>query len=355
MSLRCRHRSEVASVARGVLSAAALVACAASGETQARTEQPVIGGALDTTHDAVVSIETTLDAGMPELCSGVVIAPRVVLTAGHCTLGQDASTLVVGFGTSAGAPLRTARIASVMTYPAFTGTEDDKAGGLDLGVVVLAKDAGVTPIPIASSGGAVGDPVVVVGFGLSNAGDMQTRGTRRSGATRIVAECSGVISFGDASVGACHGDSGGALLSSGSAGEALLGIVWGGRDYACDPPSYATRIDRMRDWIASVVAAAPSCGAGACPGAATDCRLNDAGADALISLDAAHADAGDAAAEATATELIVVGGGCNAGARRASPFAIAVALLATFIGLRARRRGTSRKSPPESSARARGD
>lgn len=48
-----------------------------------------IGGVADTVHDAVVSIATVADAAAPELCTGVVVAPRVVLTAGHCTLASS--------------------------------------------------------------------------------------------------------------------------------------------------------------------------------------------------------------------------------------------------------------------------
>jgi len=335
--------SRIASAARGAISAAALVACAAGeSERDERAAQAVIGGQPDTADTAVVSIVTTPDAALPELCTGVLVAPRVVVTAGHCTLGQDATTLTVGFGPSAASPTSTAPIDSVLTYPSFTGTDADKAAGLDLGVILLAKDAGVAPVAIAQSGaGLVGAAVTVVGYGLSNAGDMQTRGTRRSAATSVVAECSGVIGFGDANVGACHGDSGGALFAQGK----LVGIVWGGRTFACDPPSYATRLDRLRAWIDAVAAGSAAPCAASCPGAAADCTA-DAGADAHADspVDASAESPVDASAPA---ETFVATGGCAVTrgdartSRDAWPWLV---VLACVLGRASpRRRGSRRR------------
>jgi hypothetical protein len=63
--------------------AASLAACGGAGdgaEPIAETEQPVRGG-TETTRIGVVEIITTTQ------CSGVMISPNVVLTAGHCVVG----------------------------------------------------------------------------------------------------------------------------------------------------------------------------------------------------------------------------------------------------------------------------
>jgi MYXO-CTERM domain-containing protein len=328
---------------------AVLASCASQRpESVATSRQPVINGTADTTHAAVVSIETSLDATTAgELCSGTLIAPRVVLTAGHCTIGQNASSLIVGVGPNAQYPASTLDVAAVVTYPGFTGTTEDIGAGLDLGAILLATDAenaddaGVTPMPLAppGTGTSVGSTLTVVGYGYSDASDPGSRGMRREGAVAVSASCSALVAFGDATSNACHGDSGGALLARAADGtESLVGVVSFGDDLHCATPSYAVRIDRYAAWIDALIAASDDAGSCAgCPPRAIDCAaIEDAGGaggeDAEVSSpDAGDAGAGDVARAASS-------GGCACSTRAAPSLAQSGLFVLVVLGLATRRR-----------------
>jgi hypothetical protein len=339
----------IRSAAIGV--ALATLACSADDSARpdvGRAELAVIGGASDA-RASIVSIVTTPDAAMPELCSGTVIASRVVLTAAHCTFGQDPSTLQVGIGAQAGAPTRTLSVARVVTYPGYTGAFADVEAGLDIGAVILAEDAGVASVPLrrGDASAYVGASLVVVGFGQSIASDIDTRGTRRSAAVRVLSACSAELAFGDANDNACHGDSGGPLLAGGDGGvEEVVAVVSYGDEVRCATPSFAVRVDRYARWIDDVIAGASDGGGGSdggacgdCPPRPTDCPAIvdagvDAGAEAAAAIDAGVGAPLDAAVAARDIEP----SGCAiAHARtRASTYVLACVALAAIARRRRR-------------------
>jgi secreted trypsin-like serine protease len=254
----------------------------------------IVGGASDTSHDAVVSISSVADAARSELCSGVLVAPRVVLTAGHCTQGWAPADLAVGVGPSASAAAQVLPVASVHTLATFTGTRADFLAGRDVGAVVLGADAPVAPLAIDRSDLA-GGALLAVGFGPNGTGE---EGARTSGNVQATASCSLLLSFGDARITACHGDSGGPLLASGDG--RVVGIVsFGASDGSCTPPAYAVRVAPYAAWVDALVRGMPddAC-ASTCP-PVTDCNGDS---------DASTSD--DANADATPSHEYRVTGGC---------------------------------------------
>jgi len=300
--------------ARAVAVLSLLAACGGPSVPQkaATVSQAVIGGTPDTVHGSVVSIVAQVDAASPELCTGTVIAPRVVLTAGHCTIGQDPGGLVVGVGPSAGMPTTQLAVAAVITYPGYGGT-DDLPLGTDLGAVILAEDSGLPSVPLWTGDDAslVGSTVTLVGYGQTSASDLESSGTRQQVTLDVTSACSALLSFGDAATNACHGDSGAPLLVSGDGGvPSVVAIVSYGDPIACAKPTRAVRLDRYASWIASVLSGTASLDGGACaqcPGTATDCEGSEAGAD-----DASGAATDAAAAtEAGPAHPGLSGGGCS--------------------------------------------
>lgn len=254
----------------------ALVGCsqAPAADFGAR-ELAVLGGTLDTTHEAVVSIATPAGDPRPELCTGTLVAPKIVLTAGHCTIGRETSGLVVGVGPDSSAPTRTLAIAAIHTPSRYDYTRAADERGLDIGVIVLAEDAGIAPIPLSDA--PIEGTLDLVGFGQTSS-DASSRGARNHASVTASVRCSTLLSFGDGKTNGCHGDSGGPLLGKNASGaEVVVGIVSFGNE-TCDPPTYAVRADAY----ASFVAAGGDDACTACPPPGDDCvaEPTDAGTDA---------------------------------------------------------------------------
>src|SRR6185312_7004237 len=117
-------------------------------------------------------------------CSGVLVAPRVVITAAHC-LDQAAprGDLEVAFGASADGATAVIAVADAQMYSGY----DPSTGDGDVAALLLADDAPVAPIA-APTGGvadvAAGGALRAVGFGVtsSTAGDP---GVKREGAMQL--------------------------------------------------------------------------------------------------------------------------------------------------------------------------
>lgn len=196
---------------------------------------PIVGGADDAGDPAVVSI--TIGGGQ---CSGVVVAPRVVVTAAHCIAPGAGTVDVAG---------DTANVVSIWVdryYADSTGDVDH-----DLAALRLDRDANVTPISIATP---VLGSVRLIGFGATAPNG--PRGTRHAVATQIIEVDRRRARAGGEGATTCTGDSGGAALDDDGA---LVGVITAGDD-SCSVASYLVRPDAEPD-LAEVIAA----WSGACP------------------------------------------------------------------------------------------
>ena len=178
-------------------------------------------------------------SGPTVVCSGTLIAPKVFLTAGHCTAGLTGPVYVT-FATTLD---RSSWILIPGTPVTTPGFGHDRSDPRDLGVVLLSSaPTGLEPAQLAGlNTAALLSTVTNVGYGYyeRQTGSGQSRflydGVRRASTSIVKSVTPSLIRTGS---GVCFGDSGGPRFE----GETLVAVTSSG-DAACAGMSTSYRID----------------------------------------------------------------------------------------------------------------
>jgi len=222
------------------LGAFVLLGCAA--EPLARHEGAIVGG-TPATDEAVVAIRY-VDGELR--CSGTLVAPRVVLTAGHCGIhAGNYYGYEVFFGPDTKAAGRRLAVIDAVRHPAFDGPSFSN----DLALLFLEAEAPATPKPLRTSALTpvdVASDVRIVGYGRTKA-DLDDAGLRRQGFARITDVTINELVLGGASQ-QCSYDSGGPTFTTEGGVEVLTGVTSRG-DAACAAYARVVRVDAYRSFI----------------------------------------------------------------------------------------------------------
>jgi secreted trypsin-like serine protease len=214
-------------------------------------------------------------------CTGTVVAPRVVLTAGHCVEDLESSSIVepneirvaTGISNLEHIPReKVSLVSQVLVYPHF----DPALLHGDAGLLILSSPVTAKPIELASKADgslyAAGKKLKVAGWGIDRIDgndhahipkQLQSAVVPIDAAESCRSGVSRFYGFFDADrqlctldapqfkVSPCNGDSGGPAIASRSDGTAVeVGIVSMG-EFTCSPdsPAVYTRVDQISTWV----------------------------------------------------------------------------------------------------------
>lgn len=190
----------------------------------------VVGGALvPAVGDGLVAL---VDGAGAVVCSGVLVAPDAVVTAGHCA-GAAGAALAGGSGAARAA----VRAAAIHPDPA-----------VDLAWLALDADLPARVRPLSPLLPEAGETVSIAGFGATADG-ADDAGALRTAALEVVDADPGALLLFAPGANACSGDSGGPVTVERPDGEHLAAVV-----VAVDPACLGGRtvalpLARGRAWL----------------------------------------------------------------------------------------------------------
>ena len=226
---------------RGRAASLALSCLTASSAAPARA---VVGGAETPAGGAVMVLSS--NGGV---CTGVVLAPDTVLTAGHCAAGGSEHR--VHFRDEAGRPVLVEVSASAV-HPGYdAGAAAGRRRSIDLALLRTATPLPqrFAPVSLSAAMPRAGESLTLSGYGATKAGDPRSTGTHRSVAMPVV-EPHGpsrilVWLQAGARAGGCQGDSGGPIAGPDGGVLALAAWVGGG----CGGLTQGVLVGPQRGWI----------------------------------------------------------------------------------------------------------
>lgn len=210
------------------------------------------------------------------MCTGALVAPRVVLTAAHC--GAAITRIMVGANNVNSALARIVPVRSVFVHPSYRRHPLNEN---DITLLVLDAPANVPPVRLASEAElAAAAAVELVGFGYNDPMRPLGFGEKRRATVRfppvfrrdpatdfslleqrtgLHADYEFLAGRKGLGIDSCNGDSGGPAYVATNDGFKLAGLTSRAtreRQVHCGDGGIYVRPDRFIDWIAQTIAAA---------------------------------------------------------------------------------------------------
>jgi len=223
--------------------------------------QAIVGGA-PISSDGIARAIVTIVGSRGNFCSGALIAPRLVLTAGHC-VQPGADYRIVEYAADGKPRLQTIR--QVAVHPGFN-MQTMLAHRATADVALLELEAapadkkpsalGVPQLPISPGG-----QFTIAGIGVTVPADGASGGKVRSAAL-VATGKPGTLQIRlvdpagqgtQAGLGACTGDSGGPVVEDQPAGPVIIGVIsWStgpNSGAGCGGLTGVTPLTLYRDWV----------------------------------------------------------------------------------------------------------
>lgn len=228
---------------------------------------PVVGGQpvpAGKWPDAAAVLFNGSDPSQNQGCTGVLIAPDIVLTAAHC-IDQSITAVFLDANDLRSSTGEVIAVERVIAHP-------QSWQSYDIGILILSQPSTVTPRIIAD--GCIRDQytrnganVAIVGYGATDADASQYGYELREAYTTITdVDCTtsagcvssvspgGEMGAGGDGIDSCNGDSGGPLYLLTDRGEFLVGLTsraYGDATQYCSQGGIYVRPDAVIEWIES--------------------------------------------------------------------------------------------------------
>ncbi len=177
------------------------------------------GTECDSTASPVVRIDLRLAGNASAICSGTMITPTHVLSAGHCFPPETRSAFITANNN---------RIDGIRFFRHPGYTETNQALFKDVAVLELEAPANLPTVPVLLSQPVTdGDDIQIFGFGTTESG---TLGELFSGEMRVSAVTQDhlITSFNGNGSNTCTGDSGGPALLTVNGTVGIVGLTSSG-------------------------------------------------------------------------------------------------------------------------------
>ena len=188
-------------------------------------------------------------------CTGLVLSPRVLLTAAHCL--RPFRDMAVHYRDAAGTPV-IIPVDAAIAHPLYRADAiKARVESIDLALIRTARPLNSRFAAAAIGGGgppAIGASAIVSGFGAAREGDWSSGGQLRSVTLAVREPASTVLIWAadptGRAAGACSGDSGAPIWSAdGSAAIAIVAWAQAPHGRGCGGLTQGPLLAPLKGWI----------------------------------------------------------------------------------------------------------